>query len=349
MNIRIIHTLLLSAVSITVLMLIAMCPVHITASEQTIVQDVSASSISVNTPQPTASPECGLIKNKPVKAAIHINKQKYSYSDMSRDIRYLAKHHSIYCRYRVIGKTCRNRNIYDVIIGNPEAKKSILMVNTLHAREYVCSVNAMKMINYYLNNYNSKINGIRPADVFENIQLHVIVMANPDGVMISQTKNRAWKANARGVDLNRNYDYHFKKKGKRGPAGFTGNKPVSENESKALVKLAKELKNNHGLCAVVNYHAMGQIVFGGYHGKNTGIRKHVDYMYKLARKLTGYADSGSYGSKIGYREYVMYRLGIPSITLEVGSTSCPVLYGEYNSVFRKNKQVMLKIASHYLD
>ena len=49
------------------------------------------------------------------------------------------------------------------------------------------------------------IGGIVPAKALKNMQIHYIVMANPDGVMISQISSSRWKANAKGVDLNRNF------------------------------------------------------------------------------------------------------------------------------------------------
>lgn len=72
-------------------------------------------------------------------------------------------------------------------------------------------------------------------------------------------------------------------------------------------------------------------------------------MYLIARKLTGYRSAGGYSSGTrssggSYREYVMDLLGLPSITIEVGSTIAPCSYWEYDSIFRKNKLVVLKIA-----
>ena len=173
-------------------------------------------------------------------------------------------------------------------------------------------------------------------------------MANPDGVTISQTKTPRWKANSHGVDLNRNFPADkFVVKGKRGAEGYSGLKALSEPESAAIAKLTKNLKKNQNLLGVVNYHAMGQIVFGDC--ADAKIKKNTQLMYSIARKLTGYADSGGYASPKStadgsYREYVMYMLGIPSITLEVGSTYAPCSYWEYESAFQKNRLVVLKIA-----
>ena len=283
------------------------------------------------------------------KQAVNITKQKYTYNEMKADMEELTKAYSNYCELIPIGTSVEGRTIYDFAIGNPDAGKSLLVVSTLHAREYICSAMLMREIEYYLRNYNKTISGIKPADLLKNMQIHYIVMANPDGVTISQTTNPRWKANSRGVDLNRNFPAKggFYPGGKKGAEGYSGKKALSEPEAKAIAAFTKDLKNNQGLRGVVNYHAMGQIVFGDCTDKR--IKSKTQKMYQIARSLTGYRDAGSYGSggkPVGgqYREYVMDMLVLPSITIEVGQTWAPCSYGEYQSVFRKNKLVVLKIA-----
>lgn len=71
-------------------------------------------------------------------------------------------------------------------------------------------------------------------------------------------------------------------------------------------------------------------------------------MYQIAQKLTGYkqaVDSGIQTPGGQYREYVMYMLNLPSITLEIGSSAAPCPYWQYESSFQKNKLVVLKIAN----
>ena len=55
------------------------------------------------------------------KSIVNCKSKKYSYSDMKKDIQQLAKKYPDYCSYKVIGKTRQGRNIYDFMIGNPEA------------------------------------------------------------------------------------------------------------------------------------------------------------------------------------------------------------------------------------
>jgi predicted deacylase len=256
----------------------------------------------------------------------------------------LAKLYSDYCTLTSIGTSVNGRQIYDLAVGDPNAEKSMLVVCTLHAREYICSAIAMEQIEYYLQHYNGRINGSKASDVFAKVQVHYIVMANPDGVMISQTKNSRWKANANGVDLNRNFpSTPFYVRGTKGAEGYSGKKALSEPESKAIATLTKKLIKNQNLLGVINYHAMGQIVFGNCTDKS--LKKDTTTMYRLARKLTGYSSASSYSSATfgNYREYVMYQLGVPSITIEIGSTTAPCSFWEYASAYSKNKNVVFAI------
>lgn len=56
---------------------------------------------------------------------------------MSGDLKQLANTYSDYVKVNVIGKSNDKRNIYDVVVGNPKAKKTMLVVSSIHAREYM--------------------------------------------------------------------------------------------------------------------------------------------------------------------------------------------------------------------
>lgn len=263
--------------------------------------------------------------------------QKYTYKEMESDIRSLSKKYGEYISYESIGESEQGRKIYDVILGNPKAKSTILVVSTLHSREYVATVTLMKQLEYYLQNYNKKIDGVVPSQVFEKCCVHYVMMANPDGVTICQNGDLRRKTNANGVNLNCDFPYKSSMK-------------LSERqkETQAIISLTKKLNKKKKLY-VVNYHAMGQIVFGDYSGKNAKVKKSTKDMYQIAREATGYADAGGYDNGSGkgnYREYLIYTLGIPSITIEVGDIWCPVPQSRYASVIRKNKYVILREADY---
>lgn len=279
-------------------------------------------------------------------AIVKIASQKYTYAQMKQQMKMLKNKYSDYCEMTEIGSSVKGHSLYDFTIGSKEADSSVLVVGTMHAREYICATVLMQEIEYYLSNYNCMIGGMKPADVLENTQIHYVVMANPDGVEISQKSYARWKSNARGVDLNRNFPTKkFVSGGTKGAEGYSGKKALSEPESRAIAVLTVKLKTKQKLQGVINYHAMGRIIYGSCSSKK--IAKDTKTMYQIAKRETNYIaapESSKTKSPGGqYREYVMYLLGIPSITIEVGKTWAPCSYYEYKTEFLKNKNVVLKI------
>ena len=303
------------------------------------------------------------------KTIVNTKHQRYSYSEMSRDIHQLKAAYGDRVHYQVIGKSVDGRNLYDVIIGNPNAKKTLLVVSNLHAREYMTVQLCMAQIEYYLKNYYRSISGTVPVNVFEKIAVHFVPMANPDGVTISQygiraihkaslrktlrkmpgaNRHRLWKANARGVDLNRNYPVSYRARyQKRGSEGYTGTHAASEPETKAILSLLRKIRKTSKLKGVVNYHAMGSIAFGGC-SKRGNVRKGTAAMYRRAVALTRYGSSAGYNAgkpSIGnFREYVVYKKKIPSITLEIGVRGCPLPSSQFPSAWRRNYRLVLEEA-----
>lgn len=301
---------------------------------------------------------------------VNTKHQKYSYSEMCGDIKSFKNTYSDYVSVKVVGKSNDKRNIYDVVIGNKKAKKTLLVIGNIHAREYMTAQLCMAQIESYLKNYNGSVKGVKVKNVLNKMAIHYIPMANPDGTTISQfgiskirdkklrkalykmsgaSHTATWKANARGVDLNRNSNSHFKANhgGKRGSEGFSGPSAASEPETKAIAGLLKQLKNNKTLKGVVNYHAMGSIVFGS--GGSGKVKKETQKMYRLARKITGYASGDSYGSSSGpsvgsMRDYVMEKIKSPCITLEIGVAGCPLPISQFSSIWRKNESLVLREA-----
>ncbi len=300
-----------------------------------------------------------------LKDEINTNLQNYSYKELCSDIEALKALYGNHFHYNIIGQSADGRNIYDIVIGNQYAGQSILVVAQLHAREYMTSQLCMKQIEYYLQNYNEELDGVKVSDVLNKVAIHYVPMANPDGAAISQFGFKAinnkllrkkllkmpgadnpslWKANARGVDLNKNYPYaYIAKQGKRGSQGYTGTKRCSEPETQAIVSLINKLKDSTTVKGQINYHATGSIVFGDYEGP---LKEIITEMYTLACDITGYTSAAGYNGdskSVGnLREYVMYKKNLPSITLEIGKSACPLPKEEFRDVWKRNRTLVLR-------
>lgn len=300
-------------------------------------------------------------------AIVSNGKKNYTYSELKTDLAQLQKRYGERCRVNIIGQSADKRNLYEVVIGNPNARKHLLVIGNLHAREHMTTQVCMKQIEYYLSSYNKKINGTKVSHTLDKVAIHYIPSSNPDGTAISQKgfgairnkklrkalrrmggSSSRWKANARGVDLNRNWNIAFRRSGKRGASGYHGPKAASEPEVQALVKWVNRVQKQGRITGVVSYHSTGSILYGRCNSHATKkVRNTTTKMYKIAKRLTGYrlmpVESLSYAAGCS-REYFLYGREIPCITIEVGIGAAPLSKSEFSSIWRKNKNVVIREA-----
>ncbi|MDO4265926.1 MAG: M14 family zinc carboxypeptidase [Eubacteriales bacterium] len=296
----------------------------------------------------------------------------YTYDYMFHDMDTLSQKYRGRMSYRSAGTSRDGRQIYEIILGNRNAQTHVLFTAAIHAREYITSNLVMKQVEYLLYADANKyaFDGKPVSDWLNEVCIHVVPMANPDGVSISQSgidglrndslktalRNcynydlanqrtsysfeeycRRFKANAIGVDLNQNFDGAWSTASGTATqgsfSGYKGPAAVSEPESRALVGIYSARKYK----AVVNYHAQGQVIYWDIaHNK---LREHSrDLAHNLAA-LTGYRMLFSAGGG-GFKDYV--QLGnnpSTSVTLEIGKTACPVPYTEMTEIWAQNKYV----------
>ena len=301
------------------------------------------------------------------KSIVSTNHATYTYKEMRSDLNALKKKYPENFRVLIIGKSADNRKLYEVILGNENARRHLYVIGNLHAREYMTIQLCMKQIEYYMAHYKKKVNGKRISKVLKTVAIHYIPSANPDGTAISQKgfksiRNkklrsrlrrmggscRRWTANARGVDLNRNWKSYWKKSGSPGSSGYRGSKAESEKETRAIRKRIDEVGRQGKVVGIVSYHSTGSILYGRCAGQaKKKTRKNTTRMYQVARSLTGYSlmpTESVYSARGCSREYYLYKKQIPFITLEVGHNPCPLGIGEFSSIWRKNKNLVIREA-----
>ena len=278
-------------------------------------------------------------------AIVSGGKKNYSYSELQKDLQQLKKKYKNHCQVNVIGKSEDKRNLYEVVIGNPDAKKHLLVMGNLHAREHMTVQLCMKQIEYYLSNYNKKISGKKISQRGFNAIRNKKLRSSLRKMGGSSSR---WKANARGVDLNRNWNVAFKTSGRKGSSGYCGPKAESESETRALVNWSNRIQKQGKIVGIVSYHSTGSIIYG----KSTSrapkaVRNATTRMYQTAKSLTGYqlVQHESYALPHGYsRTYYLYKKKIPFITVEVGRGAAPLGGGEFGSIWAKNKNVVIREA-----
>lgn len=307
---------------------------------------------------------------------VSTNHQKYTYNEMKEDIFALNKKYGEILSYKSLGKSWDNRTIYQLTLGNPNAKKTVVVQASIHAREYMTAQLVMKQVEFYCANYyTGTYKGKYYSELFDHVCFKIVPMANPDGVTISQYGARAirnqslrkklqtickvcgrgrqsyyttWKANARGVDLNRNFGAHWDILAtsihSASGSGFKGTSAASEKESKILVNLA----NREDPTAVISYHAMGRILYWNFGQTGTARNKELALLSRI-RSETGYRPVIPYSKyqSAGYGDWIAIKKKLPTVTIEIGSVSCPLPNSQFSSIWKQNRQVLATTAELY--
>ena len=151
---------------------------------------------------------------------------------------------------------------------------------------------------------------------------------------------RRWKANARGVDLNRNFqafweEYHDLK-GQPSREGYKGRAPEDQEESKALAELTRQKKFQR----TVSYHSSGEVIYWDF-GQKGEFRKVCRNFGERIQKITGYGlpEGWDYLDPAGYKDWAVKERKIPSLTIEIGKTESPLPPSAFREILRRNRGV----------
>lgn len=284
----------------------------------------------------------------------------YSHESMMADLQILAQSKPWLVTLDSIGTSELGRDIPVIRIGREDAEYHILLQGAIHGREHMTAWLLTAMAEFWIT-YGIENHG--------DVCYHIIPMANPDGVYISQTANlteeqkqiyyddyysgrtdenyvmysRRWKANGLGVDLNRNFDADWNRvSGRSEPSSelYKGSAPFCAAESIAL----QAYTLSYDFDATVSYHSSGSIIYFDY-GDNDAVNAQSKSLGLAVKALTGYPLEGSGAvDGAGYKDWVIDELGIPSLTIETGIWAAPLELREIYSIFARNLYVMPTVA-----
>lgn len=299
-----------------------------------------------------------LFPSDSLAATIVNQSKKYTFSEMQKDIFALQERYP-FLEVTSIGESTEGRDIYKITLG--EGTQKMMINGGHHGREWVSSLLTMKKLETYADAYekNKKIGNYDIRYLADRIAFVFVPMTNPDGVEISihgptikqanyfrqiHGKNlnwHVWKANAIGIDPNKNYNYLYEKDtSKPDIQGYTGKGAETAVETKAM---ADDVRKNQ-YCYTISYHSSGQIIY--WYVNQRGTRKSSDLQYvKAVAKETGYRiiQPGSENSyKMGYTDYIVGKLKKPAITIEVAPSKYAgkqVSLSAFPSIWKQNKEV----------
>jgi g-D-glutamyl-meso-diaminopimelate peptidase len=303
------------------------------------------------------------------KLIIYTTPDKYTNEDFLNDISVLKSNYDKYINLSVIGHTVDGRGIYDVTVGSPNTDNQILILGEMHAREYITSQTVMRLLCKTIDGirgYDGEYHGIPVKKLLDNVCIHFVPISNPDGMAISQfgidgihnsgirqdiaNMNNLegyteWKANANGVDLNRNFDAgwtDFVGSDKPSSERYKGAYPGCEAESAALIELTKK----YHIKRSISYHTCGALIYWYYKQEETVLEDSRKFAQRISDE-TGYPLDSDYTAvdAAGFKDWAVYKMGIPSITIETGAengylVTNPVPIDRFGYIWTCNKDVV---------
>ena len=147
------------------------------------------------------------------------------------------------------------------------------------------------------------------------------------------------------MDLNHNFAANWDEivdAGYGRAVGYKGSNPLSEPESKALATLA----NSNHFNATLSYHSTGSILYW-----DTANNQSAQSSYEIAslvRDISNYSIMGSVGHG-GFKDWIQKVSPIPSLTVEMGTSTCPVNFSEYPEIWQRTKAIPGIIAEYVLN
>ncbi len=213
-----------------------------------------------------------------------IDPEYHIYEEYATYLDSLAAAYPNLCRLDTIGQAqqVRHRVIWSMKVSdNPnveEDEPAVLYIGVHHACEVMGGETLLYMIGQLLSNY-----GIDPVITrwVNDYEIFFVPLLNPDGnYAVTTGINYFWRKNARdlnrngvlyeftggtwwnddteGIDLNRNYDWHWIEGGSGIPRNYyyRGHCPFSEAETQAIRDLGREQKFVCGL----SFHSYGDVV-----------------------------------------------------------------------------------------
>ena len=290
-----------------------------------------------------------------------------SYEQMMTDLRALAIEYPALISVSSAGTSAEGRDIPLVTFG--KGSKYIYTQGNIHAREHQTTNFILEVLDEYAYAYETgaSYDGYNVRALLDQFTLEILPRVNPDGTNIAQkgfnaakdpaavkkmigaSKGAAqWKANAKGVDLNRNFPCYWAKLG-TGPAneGYGGPSAASEPETKAVIAAMKK----HSYVCYLDIHMAGNVIYFCNPGIDDAFyNRSKTFAQRLCSK-TGYTLAYSNNIKTDHSAaaYARNEFRNPSLTVELtASTVFPHDSAKFSTeIWKYVKDLYLEAMTYY--
>ena len=259
-----------------------------------------------------------------------------------------------------IGHSVLGKEIRGVKLGM--GKDAVLYAGCFHPIEDLTANLLLKFLDRIAFLYESgeTAAGINLSLALKERSIIIIPLMNPDGLDIrrygfsaagkyedlvrssTEKHHSLWNANARGVDLNHNFNAGFselkgllKDKGIDNPSDslYCGAFPESEPETKALTSFCRKLKP----LSVYAFHSQGEEIYFSYGNKTP---KKSSLIAEILSSFSGYRLSFPSGRACfgGFKDWFIDEFSKPGFTFEIGKGENPLPISSlgkiYNDLFQ---------------
>ncbi len=280
----------------------------------------------------------------------------YPYEQLTADLAALEARYPELISVSSIGQSVEGREIPVFRLGR--GAREILVCAAMHAREYETTNYIMYVAEQYCRAYEADewYYGLSYRKMLDGVCFVIVPQLNPDGVVIAQQGTPyaagrpdllelpitdgwpgnyyCWKANARGVDLNRNWPYAWNTTviSKRpSSAGYAGPEAASEPETQAMLALIEQTP----FYAFCSFHSAGNCIYWSDSSNSRDLLVRLSPVVQRIADFIGYPmmsgdKNDRYGGcMINYARAVYEK---PCFTVEIGPYVGRYPYPDYEKL-----------------
>ncbi len=286
----------------------------------------------------------------------------FDYNESER-IKYELKNKYPFLVCHALGKSTCDRDITAYSLGN--YKNIVLFAGGFHAQEWLTSLVLLRFLEKLCESLQQKkkLSGVDISASLFSKGITIVPAVNPDGIEIalhgaksagafeglvcdvSRCDLSDWNANARGVDINHNFDAGWQTlremesaEGILGPSPrrYGGHAPHCEAETKALVRFCERNSIDHAFAI----HSQGEEIYWSY-GDNTPENSLT--MANIFSVCSGYelVKNEGLASHGGFKDWFIECFGKSAFTIEIGKGKNPLPAEQLDEIYEKIEEMLV--------